>query len=78
MEEQQAERVRTGDVSTVSAAREVLQGESNRRGFSRVLPFMGPAFIASIAYMDPGNFATNIQGGARYGYMLVWVIVPAT
>jgi len=38
---------------------------------------MGPAFIASIAYMDPGNFATNIQGGAQFGYLLVWVIVAS-
>lgn len=43
--------------------------------FSRLMPFMGPAFIASVAYVDPGNFATNIQGGAQFGYMLVWVIV---
>jgi manganese transport protein len=41
----------------------------------RVLPFIGPAFVASIAYMDPGNFATNIQGGADYGYMLLWVLL---
>ena len=36
---------------------------------------MGPAFIASVAYVDPGNFATNIQGGAKFGYMLLWVVV---
>jgi manganese transport protein len=41
----------------------------------RVLPFIGPAFVASVAYMDPGNFATNIQAGADYGYMLLWVLV---
>lgn len=41
----------------------------------RVLPFIGPAFVASVAYMDPGNFATNIQAGAKYGYMLLWVLV---
>jgi len=39
------------------------------------LPFLGPAFIACVAYIDPGNFATNIQGGAQFGYMLVWVII---
>src|SRR5438552_2492991 len=77
VEKQQMEQVRTGDVATVSAAREVLQGSSSRRGLARVLPFMGPAFIASIAYMDPGNFATNIQGGAQFGYLLVWVIVAS-
>jgi manganese transport protein len=42
-----------------------------------MLPFAGPAVIASIAYMDPGNFATNIQGGAQFGYMLLWVVVLA-
>ncbi len=41
------------------------------------LPFLGPAVIASIAYMDPGNFATNIQSGAQYGYMLLWVVLVA-
>ena len=73
----EAEQVRVGDVGTVSAAREVLQGEGKRRGVARLLPFMGPAFVASIAYMDPGNFATNIEGGAKYGYLLVWVIVAS-
>lgn len=42
-----------------------------------LLPFLGPAFIASVAYMDPGNFATNISGGAGYGYSLLWVILAA-
>lgn len=43
----------------------------------RLLPFLGPAFIASVAYIDPGNFATNVAGGSRYGYTLVWVIVAS-
>lgn len=73
----EAAEVRAGDVGTVSAAQAVLQGSSRKRGLARLLPFMGPAFIASIAYMDPGNFATNIEGGARYGYLLVWVIVTS-
>jgi manganese transport protein len=38
---------------------------------------LGPAFVASIAYVDPGNFATNVQGGARYGYLLLWVVLAA-
>lgn len=38
------------------------------------MPFLGPAFIASVAYIDPGNFATNIQGGAQFGYLLLWVV----
>lgn len=44
---------------------------------ARLLPFMGPAFIASVAYVDPGNFATNISGGAQFGYMLLWVIIAS-
>src|SRR6202012_4690050 len=38
---------------------------------------LGPAFVASVAYVDPGNFATNIQSGARYGYLLLWVVLAA-
>src|SRR6202163_3891793 len=60
---------------TVSAAREVLAGE--RRGLRAYLTFAGPAVIASIAYIDPGNFATNIQAGAKYGYGLLWVVLLA-
>jgi manganese transport protein len=41
------------------------------------LAMLGPAFVASVAYVDPGNFATNIQGGAQYGYLLLWVVLAA-
>lgn len=48
------------------------------RGRLRATLFMlGPAFVASVAYVDPGNFATNIQGGAQYGYLLLWVVLAA-
>jgi manganese transport protein len=60
---------------TLAAAGEVFAGK--RRGMRALLPFLGPAFVASVAYVDPGNFATNIQGGAQYGYMLLWVIVAS-
>jgi hypothetical protein len=63
--------------TTVQSANEVLSGKSKKGFFARLLPFMGPAFIASVAYMDPGNFATNIQGGAKFGYMLLWVILAS-
>src|SRR5213596_104825 len=43
----------------------------------RLVPFLGPAFVACVAYIDPGNFATNIAGGSKFGYTLVWVIVAA-
>ena len=62
---------------TVRSATEVLTGESKKSGFARLLPFLGPAFIACVAYMDPGNFATNIQGGAKFGYQLLWVILAS-
>ena len=48
--------------SSIGAGRQALSGR--RRGLSAVVPFVGPAVIASVAYMDRGNFATNIQGGA--------------
>jgi manganese transport protein len=60
---------------TTIAIREALAGR--RRGLRAVLPFAGPAVIASVAYMDPGNFATNIQAGSRYGYGLLWVVMLA-
>jgi len=47
------------------------------KGFKRLLPFLGPAFIAAVAYLDPGNFATNITAGSKYGYMLLWVIAAS-
>jgi manganese transport protein len=48
------------------------------RGRTRATVAMfGPAFVASVAYVDPGNFATNIQGGARFGYLLLWVVLAA-
>ncbi|MGA8325560.1 MAG: Nramp family divalent metal transporter [Candidatus Cybelea sp.] len=59
----------------VAAAHDALAG--NRRGLRALLPFAGPAFVASVAYIDPGNFATNIQGGATFGYRLLWVVVLA-
>ena len=59
---------------TVEGIRNVLTGKATR--FNPLL-FAGPAVIASIAYMDPGNFATNIQAGAKYGYALLWVVLMA-
>ncbi len=60
---------------TVAAAQAVLEGR--RSGWRDYAAFVGPAVVASIAYMDPGNFATNIQAGARYGYQLLWVVLLA-
>src|SRR6516165_7729583 len=63
------------EAGTRAAARAALDGRT--RGLRAVLPFLGPAFIASVAYVDPGNFATNIQSGAQYGYLLLWVVVAS-
>lgn len=65
------------NAKTVTAARDVLRGKSKKRGLRNLLPFLGPAFIASVAYVDPGNFATNIAAGAEFGYILLWVIVAS-
>ncbi len=59
----------------VEAGRASVDGRS--RGLRALLPFAGPAIIASVAYMDPGNFATNIEAGAKYGYTLLWVVLFA-
>jgi manganese transport protein len=58
-----------------AAAHATLEGR--RHGIAAFLPFLGPAFIACVAYIDPGNFATNVQGGSAFGYKLLWVIVLA-
>ena len=63
------------DEKTVQSALSILAAPGGKNRLTRLLPFLGPAFIASVAYVDPGNFATNIQGGAQFGYMLIWVIV---
>jgi manganese transport protein len=60
---------------TTLEVREILDGR--RRGARMLLPFAGPAVVVSVAYMDPGNFATNIHAGARYGYALLWVVLLA-
>jgi manganese transport protein len=64
-----------GEARVLEAAERSLSGE--RRGVRALLPFLGPAFIAAVAYVDPGNFATNIAGGAKFGYALLWVVLMA-
>ncbi len=69
------EGVLPGESATAMAAHAALKDE--RRGIRKVWPFLGPAFIAAVAYVDPGNFATNISGGAQFGYLLLWVVLSA-
>ena len=66
--------------ATMTARTDLAIGEAlagRRRGLRALLPFAGPAFVASVAYVDPGNFATNIQAGAKYGYGLLFVVLLA-
>jgi manganese transport protein len=65
----------SGEVRVANAAERALSGE--RRGVRAVLPFLGPAFIAAVAYVDPGNFATNMAGGSEFSYTLLWVVLAA-
>ncbi|HSR94918.1 MAG TPA: Nramp family divalent metal transporter [Solirubrobacterales bacterium] len=69
------EDVLPGEAAVAAAARRSLDGHS--RGLRRFWPFLGPAFVAAVAYIDPGNFATNIAGGAKFGYLLLWVVLAA-
>jgi manganese transport protein len=71
----EVDHVLPGEAAVARAARRSLEGRA--RGVSRIWPFLGPAFIAAVAYIDPGNFATNIQGGAKFGYLLLWVVLGA-
>ena len=71
----EVEDVLPGEAAVAAAARRSLEGE--HRGVRRVWPFLGPAFVAAVAYIDPGNFATNISGGAQFGYLLLWVVLSA-
>src|SRR6202042_2661265 len=62
-------------VDTAIAAQQALAGK--RRGLRAGTPFLGPAFIACVAYFDPGHFPTNVAAGAQYGYALGWVVLAA-
>src|SRR5438309_7095269 len=48
---------------------------SARGGLGRLFAFLGPAYLVSVGYMDPGNWATDLEGGARFGYTLIWVLL---
>jgi hypothetical protein len=64
-----------GEARVLKAAEHSLAGR--RRGVAALLPFLGPAFIAAVAYVDPGNFATNVAAGSKFGYALLWVVLAA-
>lgn len=76
-EDPQHKPLKPGELSFLEDASSILDGTTKKSGLAKLLPFLGPAFIASVAYVDPGNFATNIAGGAQFGYTLLWVIVAS-
>src|SRR6187397_2217963 len=59
-------------LSEVNASVEVLKSASNRR---KLFTFLGPAYLVSVGYMDPGNWATDLAGGSQFGYTLIWVLL---
>ena len=75
LEHSVGERTHIQEHRNSKSAQAVLSGDT--KGIRRLLPFLGPAFIAAVAYLDPGNFATNITAGSKYGYLLLWVIVAS-
>ena len=74
LEDRPENKLRTFDSGTISTAEKVLARETVPWR-KRLFPFLGPAFVAAVAYIDPGNFATNVQSGAQLGYTLLWVII---
>ena len=67
----------TRSEETAALGLPVRAGHTTVRRLKGVWPFIGPAFVASVAYIDPGNFATNIAGGSEFGYRLLWVVLSA-
>lgn len=61
--------------SSLSEVNATVDASGRRKGWRKVLPFIGPAYLVSVGYMDPGNWATDLQGGAQFGYKLIWVLL---
>lgn len=63
------------DTHSLSDVHESIDATRQRKGWRKILAFMGPAYLVSVGYMDPGNWATDLQGGAQFGYKLIWVLL---
>lgn len=61
--------------TSLSDIHETVDVRSQKKGWKRILPYLGPAYLVSVGYMDPGNWATDLQGGAQFGYKLIWVLL---
>lgn len=60
---------------SLSEVHETVDTTVPRKGWKRILAYIGPAYLVSVGYMDPGNWATDLQGGAKFGYQLIWVLL---
>lgn len=60
---------------SLSEVHETVDTTAPRKGWRRILAYIGPAYLVSVGYMDPGNWATDLQGGAKFGYQLIWVLL---
>ena len=60
---------------SLSEVHESVDTTNSAKGWKRILAFLGPAYLVSVGYMDPGNWATDLQGGAQFGYRLIWVLL---
>ncbi|MBT9483115.1 Nramp family divalent metal transporter [Sediminibacterium sp.] len=60
---------------SLSEVHETVDTTLPRKGWRRILAYIGPAYLVSVGYMDPGNWATDLQGGAKFGYQLIWVLL---
>src|SRR3954453_9934484 len=74
MPTEHAARISQGERSSLPEVQEIV-GTSPPSRWKRLLAFAGPAYLVSVGYMDPGNWATDLEGGARFGYKLLWVLV---
>src|SRR6187401_1645628 len=63
------------DTHSLSDVHESIDAVGQRKGWKRILTFLGPAYLVSVGYMDPGNWATDLQGGSKFGYSLIWVLL---
>src|ERR1700694_4076844 len=61
--------------NSLSEVHESVDTTAPGKGWGRILAYIGPAYLVSVGYMDPGNWATDLEGGARFGYQLIWVLL---
>ncbi len=61
--------------ASLSEVHESIDTTKKRVGWRRIFSFLGPAYLISVGYMDPGNWATDLQGGSKFGYQLIWILL---